>query len=383
MVLRDRLSPKRIPCLDGIRAVAIAMVIALHTCQRMTWPRANSLAMRILKGKGHEPMWGDGVEIFFVLSGFLISTQLLREFDKSGTIKLRSFYIRRGFRILPALYVYLTVAALFCMWQNIPAGTHPFLSSGLFYIDYFQGSNLWITAHNWSLSVEEQFYFLWPALLLFMLQRKGRAAAIKTAIFLILLAPVLRIAGVLSKIAYLQHRSASMFHTRIDALMCGCLAALLLGIPKYEAVYKQLARIWWVFPLFFLTVSRALDVVFGSLYFFSIGSTLESICVAFFIVWVSRNAGSLIGRVLDSRVLSFIGVLSYSLYLWQTLFINGENHTWLAWMPINFVLLAAAAWGSYTFIEQPSLALRDRHYKSNVVAAIPPALPGKGIEEFH
>src|SRR5215471_5068557 len=145
------MSSSRIPSLDGIRAVSILMVLMSHFGLSLHYPH-NLWALANCYGKV-------GLRIFYVLSGFLITHLLLRERDKAGRISLKNFYLRRAYRILPAAYLYMIVVtalfhADFQAKDIVLAFTY--LSSYSTYIPHS-------LSHLWSLSVEEQFYVVWPA----------------------------------------------------------------------------------------------------------------------------------------------------------------------------------------------------------------------------
>ncbi len=346
-------SDSRIPSLDGIRAIAILMVIALHLCQRLDLMDHNSpigLLRYFLFGLG-----GDGVGIFFVLSGFLITHLLLKEHDAKGHINLGDFYLRRTFRILPPLYAYLIFVVVFCIVTHYPLHSDTILGSAFFYRNYLPGNSQWITEHTWSLCVEEQFYLLWPLILILALWRGGKSAAAKVAVCLIALTPFLRVAH---KLLGFNLKVGGLLHTRMDALMCGCLLALLIGTPKFEAFYARFEKVWWIAPLWFLLLTGACYILFGVYFRNTIGYTLDSICIALFIVWAIRNQNSWVGRILNSRPMVRIGVLSYSFYLWQTFFIHKNNPTWLNHFPgaLGFIVIAGLL--SWHFVEQPMLRLR-------------------------
>jgi peptidoglycan/LPS O-acetylase OafA/YrhL len=350
---------KRIPSLDGIRAVAIFLVILLQLGQHYGWPPDGTLAHQLLVDRAGAIWSGDGVGIFFVLSGFLITPLLVREFNKSGRISIRSFYIRRAVRILPPFVVYLAFAFCFCLYEHIPFVPQNFTSALFFYRDYFFVNDLWLTQHTWSLSVEEQFYLLWPVILLLALRYRGRSAAAKVTAGLILLTPLLRVVSgrVMPSLA---HEELYMLHSRMDALMSGCLVALCVGLPKFEAVYQKIAKFWWLLPLEFWGISIVLCDLFGIIYRKSIGLTVDSIVVAFFILWATRNADHWLGRILNSRLLVQAGIMSYSAYLWQTFFLHEGNNTWAGQFPFSLLYIWIAAWASYNLVEKSALRLRDR-----------------------
>jgi peptidoglycan/LPS O-acetylase OafA/YrhL len=340
----------RIPSLDGMRALAILMVIALHIHQRFP-SSSNQTLMNLVFS-------ADGVGIFFVLSGFLITSLLLREYEARGTIGFKHFYLRRTFRILPPLYAYLAFVVVFCRVLSYPLHPKSIAGSALFYLNYFPAGGQWLTEHTWSLCVEEQFYLLWPMALVFVLKRGGKGAAAKLAAALIITAPLLRIATKMSHLAIFDHRLSFLLHTRMDALMSGCLLSLVVGTPKFELLYAKIAKFWWLLPLEFTLVSGALTFFLGVTYRFTVGYTIDSICVALFLVWSTRNQTSPVGNILNSRLMVRIGVLSYSAYIWQTFFIHTENPTWLNRMPWGFIFIWIAALISYKLIEQPAIVFR-------------------------
>ena len=348
-----------IPSLDGLRALAIGLVVLQHGSARFT-PSPRPLSLRwFLSGRG-----ADGVEIFFVISGFLITTLLLREHQRYGRISLRDFYVRRTFRILPPLYAYLLFLAVFGIILHLDLHLGTLLTSVFFLRDYSTAPGFWGTEHTWSLAVEEQFYLLWPPLLIGLLyawrKGRGRRAAAITAAALILASPLLRALQKLYGLRALEHRESYMLHTRLDGLMFGCLLALMIGTPLFERIYAVAARVWWLYPLYFLALHGYLEGQFGAPYLYLLGYTLDSLTIALFMAWAVRNPGHPVGRLLNWKPIAFLGVLSYSLYIWQTFFLQARNPTLLGRYPYNLLGLAAAAIASYYLIERPSLRLRDR-----------------------
>lgn len=341
----------RIPSLDGIRAVAISLVIIGHSLGRMI---------------GRHPAvkpWAfatpDGVGIFFVLSGFLITWLLLAEYDRTGTISFRRFYIRRCFRILPPAYAYLLFILILFLAYHLTIHWVSYLSAVFFYRDYAPGISFWATEHYWSLGVEEQFYLLWPAVLLWGLHSGGRRRAAKIAAIGIFLAPVFRVGGKLAHIAFFHHKVGMMFQDRIDALMAGALFALLAGSPAFERWFARVGKYWWFFLAYTFVISRALNATIGVDFPFTVGLTLNSISIAIWLLWLSRHPESLLGRFLNTRLLITMGVLSYSAYLWQTFFIHQGNPTFTSQMPWALLWIWVAAWLSHQIIEKPALKLRN------------------------
>jgi peptidoglycan/LPS O-acetylase OafA/YrhL len=154
--LAHQLRQDRIPGLDFMRATAVMSVLLDHSSGGL-WS------------------WLDGVEIFFVLSGFLITWILISENETTGHIAILKFYRRRAARLLPAFYLYLVLGLLILAWRNrsIPWGA--IVSAATYVINYYQaftGAPTHYLSHCWSLAVEEQFYLIWPAFLLVVFRRK-------------------------------------------------------------------------------------------------------------------------------------------------------------------------------------------------------------------
>ena len=355
-------SMSRIPSLDGLRALSIFLVMALHTIQRLNMTH-------------HVPLiWyaifdGDtGVFIFFVISGYLITSLLLHEQQKRGSISMSSFYFRRAMRILPPIYFYVAVLVLLG-WAGRLAITRIDIVSALFFFrNYATHLSMWSLEHFWTLSVEEQFYFLWPWVLYYCLRRRpglaGRITAAKVALVVIAVSPIIRVVSYRLPIPYLHQNG--MFHMRADSLMFGCVAALLQGTPLFERIYAFATRIWWIPPAV-IFLSDCLQARFGNYWQLPIGITVCGIAIAFFLLWCVRNPSSVVGRVLNARFVVHIGVLSYSIYVWQTLFLHHNNASLfgsplkvVSTFPGNWIAVLLVAEFSYHLVEQPALRLRNR-----------------------
>ena len=155
-------SLRRIPSLDGLRAISIVLVMGLHTVQRYGVDRPDpppSLWWSVLLNGGL------GVTIFFVISGYLITRLLLHEQATRGTISMPGFYVKRAFRILPPLYVYVAVLVLLQAAGRLALTKWDVVSALFFFHNYAVSSTSWAIEHFWSLSVEEQFYLIWPVIL--------------------------------------------------------------------------------------------------------------------------------------------------------------------------------------------------------------------------
>jgi peptidoglycan/LPS O-acetylase OafA/YrhL len=302
-----------------------------------------------------------GVYMFFVLSGYLITYLLRKEWEAHTRISLRNFYARRVLRIFPAFYGYLAVLAFLTAMGTLSIAWTQFLSAGLFawnykhIWDHASGAGNWFLGHLWSLSLEEQFYLLWPVTLLVVGMR--RAAVVP--VVLILFLPLLRV------VTYFLWPEARgqlpmMVHTSADRLMFGCLLALWDGRPRLERT-MQVCRhpVWAILATgFLILVSPALLRHFGGAYNLPIGQTLDGLLIAFLVAWLLRNSGCFASRLLNSQPLVCIGVLSYSLYLWQQLFLTPLNKSWTGLFPLNLFCAFGAAALSYYAVELPTLRLR-------------------------
>ncbi|MDW5267831.1 MULTISPECIES: acyltransferase [Acidobacteriaceae] len=355
-------SMSRIPSLDGLRALSIFLVIALHTIQRFGMTHHVSLIwFAIFNGD-------TGVFIFFVISGYLITSLLLHEQQKRGSISMGSFYFRRAMRILPPVYLYVAVLLLLG-WAGRLAVTRIDIVSALFFFhNYALTVRMWSLEHFWTLSIEEQFYFIWPCILYYCLRHRpgiaGRMAAAKFALVVIVISPVIRVASFASHVPYLHH--GGMFQMRADSLMFGCVIALLQGTPLFERVYSFVTKIWWIPPAV-IFLSDCIGARFQNYWEFPFGFTLCGTAIAFFLLWCVRNPHSAVGNVLNSRPVMHIGVLSYSIYIWQTLFLHSMNASVfgpslkiISTFPGNWVAILIVAELSYYVVEQPSLRLRNR-----------------------
>ena len=331
----------RIPSLDGLRALSIALVLAGHSIPNGQWD------WFFWKVFGNGDL---GVSIFFVISGFLITSLLLREHNETGEISPKHFYLRRAFRILPPFYAFLIVLLALKEFGVLELSLRGWTEAVAFLRDYLITGDWW-TRHIWSLSVEEQFYLLWPACLVLA----GVSRSKKIALTLICAAPLIRVAChfLLPTVGW---REQWMFHMRIDGLMMGCVLALF---------YKQLAFKWnWVWPaaFFLFVLSPYLITRLHGYYLLPFGYTLDNLAIAYVLLYVVRNPRSRLGRILNNRFIAHIGVISYSLYLWQGLFLG------LWHLPWSIIAAFAAAEISWRLIERPALRMRDRVMERRALA---------------
>jgi peptidoglycan/LPS O-acetylase OafA/YrhL len=333
--VRSLASGGSIPTLDGWRALSIGAVLATHS-------------LRMMVGKD-VPVRGDpeaiGVAVFFCLSGLLITTLLIGERAKTGTIDLRSFYVRRAFRILPPALLFLAVLWLLDRAGRISVTTNSFVACLTFWRWAFNGD--WYSGHFWSLSIEEDFYLVWPALLL--IAATSRRSAVMAAGLIVLFWEWTRI-DFLPKVMGFPHYW-SLF------ILFGGLAALIAADPKWNARLRRVSgtpATLLVLAILLLSYYRTSFVPRRMVAPASISLLLLSTVLA---------PASLISRLLDLAPLRWVGRLSYSVYLWQQVFlvdrdspdpfsVAGHRHPVLALLAIFGVACA-----SRYLVEKPCINL--------------------------
>ncbi len=353
--------PRHIPSLDGLRALSVLLVIVLHTLLRNTLYNDIPFGYRLL-GNGSL-----GVFIFFVISGYLITTLLLREHEKTSAISLKSFYIRRAFRILPPLYLYILFLAVLGATGHLPGmNTRELITALTLTRNYARHVDLWAMEHLWSLCIEEQFYILWPSVLvLCVLHREGsdgRRNATRVALAILIAEPFIRVFSFRYLPAF---HNTGMFHMQADGLMFGALGALQQGHSRFERIYTRVTRWPWLLPVLIFGVLGALTVRFQNYWDLPIGITLNGFLILMWMLWLVRNPASPAGRLFNQPAIAWIGRLSYSLYLWQTFFTHhldvevfGHNGWWDTF-PTSWLCILAVAAFSYYVVERPALRLRD------------------------
>ena len=298
-----------------------------------------------------------GVEIFFVLSGFLITHLLLREEAKTGSIHLGMFYARRALRILPPLLALLLSVYLADRLGLVSVPREDFFA-GLFFIRNYVGSSTEL-GHLWSLGIEEQYYLVWPLLLILIAGMRMRA--------------LLCVAVVVLSPFWIHYCHASSGDTlaindgrtdfRLQPIVLGSLLALLRGMPTSGQWLKSwpMTSPWVMAPVLALLGLSAFTSAFNLPILRFMNPSISNLCVAYLINHVITNARSPLTRILELPPITWIGKLSYSLYLWQQPFsLVCEPPGWLRFFPWNLLASVILAHVSYFVVEQPFLLLRTR-----------------------
>lgn len=302
-----------------------------------------------------------GVDLFFVLSGFLMGRIIFREYDKTGTFNSKRFLIRRGFKLWPVFYVFLMAQLLFGdnPWQS-------FFIQNAFHVQNYMGSS---HSHLWSLAVEEHFYLALAFVAPFVLRRgttpKVLAAGLASVIGLSL---VLRFVGVLSGATALQIQTYT--HFRLDGLSMGVLLALVS--IYYPALMDRLLRIrevWLALSVAAVWFLATVEIDDGGMLGSTLGYLVPVVGSAAFMLLLYRAAWVEKLRVLLYPI-GWLGVYSYALYLWHMAgarlaeIITAKVAPGLDSEPvqlvINYIFVIAIAVVITRFIEWPALSIRDR-----------------------
>jgi peptidoglycan/LPS O-acetylase OafA/YrhL len=327
--------PSRLPSLDGIRALSILAVLFGHLA-------GTRHAYRPLPFMGALAIMG--VRIFFVLSGFLITFLLLQEQERTGAISLRNFYLRRMLRIFPAFYAFLFAIAVFKVGGLLHLPWSSLATAASFLTD-FRVSD-WNVGHFWSVSTEEQFYLLWPALLVFA----GGPKALKIGLTAMVFTPFL--SGALSK---LDFPHLGMFFLSVNAIATGCVLAGARSRLHANAGYMRFLRSKWLGMFPFSTVPFSCWQGHGAVVLYG----FAAVCIAVLIDRVMTVSDGF-AAFLNWRPIAFLGAMSYSLYIWQQIFLNRWTDNMLTAFPLNLVLTAVCALLSFYLIERPALSWKSR-----------------------
>jgi peptidoglycan/LPS O-acetylase OafA/YrhL len=345
----------RIPGLDGLRALAVVLVIFAHS----GFPGDHLLPLRAARGRAGFL----GVQVFFVLSGFLITTLMLREVRRTGRLHLGRFYLRRALRIVPVYTAYLLLVALLQAAGQVHLSAGRWLGALSYTVNLQPGPMPWPISHFWSLCVEEHFYLLWPLLvgLLPMAACRRAVPVCLAGVFLARWALLLLWPGAPVDLLTV---------TRIDDIAVGCGLAFVANDDVWRARLTRLTTSRLAMGLLllgFLTAqvvcSRVVGgrLLAGGLLEFAVaaGNDVNAFTIAVLMWAVLARPGGRCGRLLEHPAVVTVGVLSYSAYLWH-LPLCEKGPAWLAAFPQNLLPVFALAAASYALIERPFLSLKDR-----------------------
>jgi peptidoglycan/LPS O-acetylase OafA/YrhL len=350
--LEKTLQTKEISGLDALRALAVMLVLCEH--------------FKVVK----VPSGSLGVMIFFVLSGFLITSMLLKEYRKSGSISFRNFYRRRAFRIFPTFYVCWILTAIVQSLAHIFYWKSSIVSffymmdygRGLYPERFVQLAHLWI---SWSLAVEEKFYLLWPLLLLWLLKR--RSTLIRTMCLIILGQWIYR---AILYLGFHVHWTYvySTFEMRVDALLVGCLLAILVQGDKTRLICCQVLRWQWLSAIPMVVLALIVVLPEGKpplhLVLWSLQPVIIAAWLLQFMYWGARS-----WVVCSSFLVRFTARISYALYLYHPLAgqiiyeLHARYPEYRAVLRLGYsaaVLTLVMSIASYYCVERPFMRMRDK-----------------------
>lgn len=367
-------SQKRIPQLDLLRAVAVLLVAGNHMV--VSPPGTNFYVSKIVS------FWNRGgwvgVDLFFVLSGFLVSGLLFREYQKKGDLNFRRFLIRRGFKVYPSLW-FLIAATLFAgIFTNIN-----FYGLGLFgeifFVQNYAG-NLW--EHTWTLAVEEHFYITLCVLFYWLLRNKKKAdenpfASIpRIFAFIAIACFVMRLLTVIV-LPFSYERNIEPTHLRIDSLFFGVFISYFWHFKNLsENAFLKRNRFpiaatgaLLLLPAFVLELDANIWIGVFGLPMFYLGSGL-------LLVSVLKSDFS------NSRFVkpfAYIGTFSYSIYLWnipvqkfltKAIIDRDANYNWFLYFAVYISATLIVGIGMSKIIEYPFLRIRNRYFPSQVAPLV-------------
>ena len=359
---------RHFPALDGLRGLAILLVIPHNAdvFHGTLWPAA------ILAHLG----W-IGVQLFFVLSGFLITGNLLD--SRSAPNYYRSFFARRVLRIFPLYYgvliaTFLVLPHVVALPEKMISTQHHQIWLWTFMVNWTEpfGRSVEGFSHFWSLAVEEQFYFLWP----FLLHRRNPETVFRLSIGLIVLAFVIRCVLVLSGA---KNGVLYMFtFCRMDALAAGAAAAALVRMPRGIEAFRRHAHHWWLAGLILLAAGAVPTGIYAleGTGTYTVGYTMLSLAFAALVLGGITDVGGsrhIYQRILNLKPLRSAGKYSYGMYIFHMFIIVGAGGWILArlqptfpiWYPAIYALLIAVlsycvAFVSYHGFEKYFLKLKQR-----------------------
>ena len=324
------------PALDGLRAVALAFVFLIHAWEH-SFPGG----------------WA-GVDIFFVLSGYLITTVLTNELLETGAIDYQSFFIRRILRLWPAFAVFLLVVVLQISMSKAPnIWAFGAVAVSAAYLMNWNKAFTWMghnnVGHTWSLAMEEQFYLLWPALLAFIFARRALWLVFALIIVMVTWRCFLASNGADPE------RTYNGFDTHGDAILVGCLLALV--VRRNADFIARLSGMWLVasgglLAILFLMPHRD---VFTQTAGLSIASLLSAVVIA------SLQHETPLKSLLSTRPLVYLGKISYGFYLWHYPLVLALSKYGNMGKLAALMLSLGLASASYRYIELPFLTLK-KHF---------------------
>lgn len=356
------------PSLNGIRAICAILVIKEHA----KW--AVHGAPRMLE-------WGFlGVDMFFIISGFLITTLLLRERDRSGEINLKQFYVRRTLRIFPIYY--LVIGLLFILavvtYKHSPKTWELYKWSFPIFMLYLQDIvpvSLGVLFHTWSLSMEEQFYLVWPAIEKYL----RKSLVVPLLLVLIVFWQIFNfgyMSGALTSIyGGPEGPQRPVFLITFTPILVGVLAAHAMHDRNVGATLTNLLKSRWMPPALLIAAALACEY---STQLQGLTRLTVHLLMGLMLLAVVVNPRGFFSRTLQSKAMSYLGSISYGIYLYHTIvfWIVGRlcESRGIILAPVEFffvVMLISIALAalSFKYFEAPIMNMRHRKPALNATGA--------------
>lgn len=344
-----------LPCLNGWRALSILLVLLFHGTWFHFSPEGGS-SNPVLWHYLHSGHYG--VSIFFSISGFLITSRILKEIESLGEFNARDFYIKRFFRIIPPYILYIFILLLISLFSSINIAYEEVLSSLVFLRIYLIEHDGWYTGHFWSLCVEEHFYILLSIVFIFFDIKRIPKILILSLIVIISWSSLSY--HFKSQYDLEQAIRFTRVLSQMDYMIWGCLYALFH--KRLEKIFLKISILQW--PIILVTFVLIFATFRGKAWLLPF-----LIATSIYLSVITPQRLTLL--VFENSFMNFIGKISYSLYLWQQLFFTRPGvqiipeisiqNSYLS-LPIIFIL----AYFSYRFVEQPTIKL-GRKYVKNIL----------------
>jgi len=340
----------RIASLDGLRGISILAVLFGHGWQVSGYPKVLI------------PLsWGAdlGVHCFFVLSGYLITSLLLQEYNKYGKISLSKFYKKRALRLLPTYYLFVFVVAILHA-TPFQLSLQGWIGILTFTANVYPGNNT--TAHLWSLAVEQQFYLLWPPLFLlfaYFSKNNFHQYLLQFLSIVLIICPISRYyQNPWPQAGWLGHYS---FLNQVDLLAYGCILSFVsYRYPKkFEALIENNRIKWVLIAALIILAPKALAMKdFWPIFLQSFRISLSGIGFAAIIAWIIKYNDLPICNIFKSGIFAKIGIISYSVYIWHMLIWTSPREFGMSWAPwgnffVYFIMSLIVGWISWNIVERP------------------------------
>ena len=367
-----------LPSIDGLRALSIILVLGQHCRSTSAFPSGlDALFGWIFDGNL-------GVRFFFVISGFLITWGMILEFDRGGTVNLGHFYVRRALRILPVYFAFIIVLLGLQLVTPFKQEVATWVGN-LTFTTNFGRMDSWPSEHLWSLSVEEQFYFVWPLIFAYCVRRNDTNLIIYLSMVPVVIAPICRALWV----ALSSDKHHPVFLTRYwpdisqilkpffpyysffnfwDSLAVGCICAILFAreraVIEHFLYEKAATAAMFGLALILLPhIMTRMSILRSCVWL--VGFTIQAVGFGILLLQSVALPDWKWYRILNWRWVRRVGVLSFSIYIWQQIFSTkpdrfGLGPVWWMSFPGWLIPVLVVGFCSYYGLERPLMKLRSR-----------------------